>query len=224
MLGLAVVAPGEGEVIGWFLFEAAEGSKCLGAHAEKRLKRRLSAVRRHLSFCWQYHQAKGLSYIDDLTMLYNQRYLLTALNREIQRTQRQKATFSVLFLDIDFFKRVNDTRGHWAGSKLLSDIAVILKDNTRTCDYVFRYGGDEFLMVLVDSDAKSGHIVAERIRQAIEGHPFQVGSQEEMHLTVSIGLAAFPEHAKSAEELIQLADQAMYYGKHKSRNSVYVAG
>src|SRR6185437_8993666 len=129
---------------------------------------------------------------------------------------------SLLFLDIDYFKMVNDGRGHWVGSKLLIELSKVLRLQVRSCDYCFRYGGDEFIVLLSGSTAENSKKVAERIRKAVESTTFSVEGHN-MNLTVSIGLAAFPEHAQSASGLIQIADQAMYYGKKKSRNIVFVA-
>ena len=134
--------------------------------------------------------------------------------------QRLDKKFSVLFLDIDYFKKVNDTSGHWIGSRLLVEVSRIILGSVRSCDYAFRYGGDEFVVVLVDTTREQGETIAERIRRAIEQHEFLIDSVS-LKLTVSIGLAIFPDHAKSTVELLKLADQAMYYGKTKSRNIVF---
>ena len=177
---------------------------------------------RYLHFAYLYLEAKNQSYLDELTGLYNQRYLPTLLDHEIQRAMRETGAFTLLFLDLDFFKLVNDGRGHWVGSKLLIEIGKVLKDQVRSCDYCFRYGGDEFIVVLGGSTVKDSHKVAERIRRAIETKTFQVEGHS-LNLTVSIGLAAYPEHAQSSSGLIQIADQAMYYGKRNSLNIVFVA-
>lgn len=219
--------PKQKEIIGYFLFEGVKRSRL----SLKTVSNRISRGAAHLEFCVQYAQAKDQSFVDDLTNLYNQRYLPIVLDREISRMGRFKKKFAVLFLDIDFFKRVNDTRGHWIGSKVLVEVSKIIKACTRNCDYGFRYGGDEFLVVLVDTNAENGQKVAERIRRAIEEHEFlsedpvsHSTKPVSLKLTVSIGLATYPDHAKSTVDLIQLADQAMYYGKNKGRNVVSSAG
>jgi diguanylate cyclase (GGDEF)-like protein len=167
-------------------------------------------------------QAKGLSYIDDVTDLYNQRYLKLVLDKEINRAQRSENCFSVLFMDIDHFKRVNDTRGHLVGSKVLVELSKIIHQNTRVVDYGFRYGGDEFLVVLVGTSAEQAKVVAERMRKQVEESVFDIDGIQ-LKVTLSIGIASFPEHAKTKEQVIELADKAMYDGKKKSRNIVYVA-
>ncbi len=182
----------------------------------------LDVAVRYLHFAYLHLDAKNESYIDELTGLYNQRYLPMALEHEIQRAKRDKSEFTLLFLDIDYFKMVNDGRGHWVGSKLLMEIGKVLRDQVRSCDYTFRYGGDEFIIILGGSALESSRAVAERIRKVVESKTFQVESHS-LNLTVSIGLASYPQHANSAPSLIQIADQAMYYGKRKSRNIVFVA-
>jgi diguanylate cyclase (GGDEF)-like protein len=187
-----------------------------------RVQELLTQGSRHISFCLEYLEAKSLSYVDDLTSLFNQRYLPQVLEQEIDRSHRKGQKFSLLFLDVDCFKRINDSHGHVVGSQLLVEVSRIIRNTIRSYDPLFRYGGDEFLGLLVDTDKATGEKVAERIRRAIESHEFEIEGKN-LKLTVSIGLSVFPEHAKTAKELIQLADQAMYYGKNKSRNIVYIA-
>lgn len=177
---------------------------------------------KYMAFAYQQLDAKNMSYIDEVTGLYNQRYLPMVLEHEIHRSKRDNSQFSLLFLDIDYFKMVNDGRGHWVGSRLLLELGKILKAQVRSCDYAFRYGGDEFILLLGNSNSESSKIVAERIRKAVETNAFSVEGHT-LNLTVSIGLASYPEHAQTAPGLIQIADQAMYYGKRKSRNIVFVA-
>jgi diguanylate cyclase (GGDEF)-like protein len=182
----------------------------------------LDLAAKYLQFAYQHLEAKNESYLDELTGLYNQRYLPMALEHEIQRAKRENTEFTLLFLDIDYFKLVNDGRGHWVGSKLLIELGKVLREQVRSCDYCFRYGGDEFIVVLGGANLEGSKIAAERIRQAVEAKAFQVEGHS-INLTVSIGLASYPNHANSAVSLIQIADQAMYYGKRKSRNIVFVA-
>jgi diguanylate cyclase (GGDEF)-like protein len=167
-------------------------------------------------------EAKSLCYVDDVTEFYNQRYLGMALDTEISRGNRNKSPFSVLFIDIDHFKRVNDTKGHLVGSRVLTQLSRILKRNIRTVDYGFRYGGDEFILLLVNTAADNARFVAERIRAEVERTVFNVDSVE-LRITLSIGVASYPEHATSKEEIVDMADKAMYDGKAKSRNIVFVA-
>ncbi len=182
----------------------------------------LQIATKYLHFAYQHLEAKNMSYVDEVTGLHNQRYLPMVLEHEIQRAKREKTEFSLLFLDIDYFKMVNDGRGHWVGSKLLVEIGKVLKAQVRSCDYTFRYGGDEFIVVLGNASLENSKVVAERIRKAIEQQTFLVEGHS-LNLTVSIGLAGYPTHSQTVPGLIQIADQAMYYGKRKSRNIVFVA-
>ena len=168
-------------------------------------------------------QAQSLIYIDDLTKLYNGRYLNVVLDREMKRSERYRNFFCVLFMDIDFFKRVNDAHGHLVGSRVLVEVGAVLRACVRDSDTVVRYGGDEFVVLLVETNADEAMIVAERMRKMIEAEPFVKETGLAIRLTISIGIAAFPEHANTKQTLLNLADQAMYRGKESTRNVVYLA-
>jgi diguanylate cyclase (GGDEF)-like protein len=177
---------------------------------------------RHYEHALNFSNAKSLNYMDDLTELYNQRYLKLVLDKEINRAARSKKSFSVLFMDIDHFKMVNDSKGHVVGSKVLIELSKILLEQMRVTDYGFRYGGDEFILILVDSDSNQSLRVAERVRKQVEASVFEVNGQK-IKVTLSIGIATYPDHATTKEQILELADRAMYCGKNKSRNVVYVA-
>jgi two-component system cell cycle response regulator len=168
-------------------------------------------------------QAQSLIYIDDLTKLYNGRYLNVVLDREMKRSERYRNFFCVLFMDIDFFKRVNDAHGHLVGSRVLVEVGSVLRACVRDSDTVVRYGGDEFVVLLVETNADEAMIVAERMRKMIEAESFVKETGLSIRLTISIGIAAFPEHANTKQTLLNLADQAMYRGKESTRNVVYLA-
>jgi diguanylate cyclase (GGDEF)-like protein len=168
-------------------------------------------------------QAQSLIYIDDLTKLYNGRYLNVVLDREMKRSERYRNFFCVLFMDIDFFKRVNDAHGHLVGSRVLVEVGAVLRACVRDSDTVVRYGGDEFVVLLVETNADEAMIVAERMRKMIEEEQFIKDAGLSIRLTISIGIAAFPEHATTKQNLLNLADQAMYRGKESTRNVVYLA-
>ena len=188
----------------------------------KKISKDLSCMSKHISHSLTYWESKRQSFVDDLTGLYNQKYLQLVLENEIHRAQREKLNFSVLFMDVDYFKAVNDTRGHWVGSRLLVEIGRILGRNIRKSDYAFRYGGDEFVIVLPFLDDKRAHLAAERLRAIVEKTEFIIDG-ETIQLTLSIGLATYPQHASTYKDIIKMADEAMYCGKHKSRNVVFVA-
>jgi two-component system cell cycle response regulator len=168
-------------------------------------------------------QAQSLIYIDDLTKLYNGRYLNVVLDREMKRSERYRNFFCVLFMDIDFFKRVNDAHGHLVGSRVLVEVGTVLRACVRDSDTVVRYGGDEFVVLLVETNADEAMLVAERMRKMVEAEPFVKEAGLGIRLTISIGIAAFPEHATTKQTLLNLADQAMYRGKESTRNVVYLA-
>lgn len=168
--------------------------------------------------------AKRLAFVDSLTDLYNARYLDTVLDRNIEEAQRMGAPFSLLFLDLDYFKDVNDAFGHLTGGKVLIEVSRILKANVRDEDTVIRYGGDEFTVVLPRTGAPGARDVAERIRRSIKEHGFLGRERHDIRLTASIGLATFPDDAGSREALIDQADRAMYRGKETSRDVVCPAG
>lgn len=171
----------------------------------------------------QYMGVQHLVYVDDATGLYNTRYLNNVLDREIQQAQASGKSFAVLFIDVDKFKSVNDKHGHLVGTKLLYELGDQLKRFVRDTDTVFRYGGDEFVAVLGFCDLPTAKRVAERIRYSVEKRSFLEAEKLGVHFTVSIGVALFPDHAKSKKEIIDVADQAMYEAKRNSRNSVTIA-
>jgi diguanylate cyclase (GGDEF)-like protein len=126
-------------------------------------------------------------------------------------------------MDVDFFKRVNDAHGHLVGSRVLVEVGSLLRSCVRETDTVVRYGGDEFVVLLVETNAEEAKLVAERMRLMVESGRFVADLSLDIRLTISIGISAFPEHANTKQHLLNLADQAMYRGKESSRNVVYLA-
>jgi len=167
--------------------------------------------------------ARELIYTDDLTGLFNHRYLHMAIEKEIGRSRRYGMKFSLIFIDLDHFKEINDTHGHLCGSKTLAEVAQILRHNVREVDTLFRYGGDEFTAMLVETDAEGARVVAERMRVAIANTPYLTEEGINARLTATFGYATFPDHSEQRMELIDMADQAMFAGK-VHRNEVHVAG
>ena len=165
-------------------------------------------------------KAREKAFVDDVTDLYNVRYLLSALDREVNRAGRANLKLSVLFLDLDRFKSVNDSHGHLVGSRVLKDFGGLLQDSIRAIDTVGRYGGDEFTILLVDTDHEGAMNVAERIRAMVEETRFGADRGLALELTVSIGVSTFPQHGDTHEALIDFADKAMYLGKAQGRNLV----
>jgi diguanylate cyclase (GGDEF)-like protein len=170
-----------------------------------------------------YQQAKLLTLTDELTHLYNSRFFNQFLDSEVKRCRRYSSHVSLIFLDLDFFKKVNDQHGHLMGSKVLKEAADLLCSGLRDVDIVARYGGDEFLAILPETRIEEAGRVAERMRENFEGNTFLTDEGLDVKVTASFGVASFPEFSSSKEELIRFADQAMYRVKNDARNGVSVA-
>ncbi|MBN1205652.1 MAG: diguanylate cyclase [Myxococcaceae bacterium] len=171
----------------------------------------------------RFAEVEDLAYMDDLTHLYNMRYLHLVLDRDVKAAQQTQGTFSLLFMDLDHFKAVNDTHGHLVGSRLLVEVGRVLKGCVRERDVVVRYGGDEYVVLLRNTDSGGALKVAERIRRTMENHRFTPREGISLSLTTCVGVATFPEHARDKAALLDMADRAMYRGKRGSRNVVYMA-
>ncbi len=168
-------------------------------------------------------EAERLSQTDDLTKLHNARYLRQFLLNEIRRARRYGSSVAALFLDLDDFKQINDEHGHLVGSHVLMEMAAVILSSIRDTDAVARYGGDEFVIVLPDTGTELAGQVAERIRHRITRHNFNGGRRLSLSLTASFGVAAFPKHASSPQQLIACADTAMYEAKAANKNCVRFA-
>ena len=168
-------------------------------------------------------EAERLSQTDDLTKLHNARYLRQFLLNEIRRARRYGSSVAALFLDLDDFKKVNDQHGHLVGSHVLMEMATVILSSVRDTDALARYGGDEFVIVLPDTGIDLARAVAERIRSKISQHQFNGGRRLKLSLTASFGVATFPHHASSPQQLIACADTAMYEAKAANKNCVRVS-
>lgn len=169
------------------------------------------------------HRVEDLSVTDDLTQLYNLRYLMQVLKRETKRAARSGRQLSVLFIDLDGFKSINDAHGHLNGSRALVEAAAVIRGSARETDVVARFGGDEFAMVLPDTDSEGAEEVGRRVRERIAAHAFLAADRIDMYLTASVGVATLPDVAASAEALIAAADKAMYWVKDHGKNGIRVA-
>jgi diguanylate cyclase (GGDEF)-like protein len=163
-----------------------------------------------------------LTITDDCTGLYNARHLYKTLEAEVYRSQRFGYEFSVCFLDLDHFKQVNDVHGHLVGSRLLAEIGYRLKSALRLIDYAFRYGGDEFVVLLPQTNKEQALVVAKRLREVIRTMPFNIDGVT-LQVKASMGVASYPDDAKSAHEIIRQADEMMYMVKNTTRDSIAVA-
>jgi diguanylate cyclase (GGDEF)-like protein len=168
----------------------------------------------------RYHMAKERAFVDDVTEVYNARYLLSAIENEIRRANRYNNSVSLLFLDIDRFKLVNDRHGHLVGSRALRSLSQVLSQCVRQVDTLARYGGDEFTIMLVDTGHDEAMRIARRIRQAVEEHIFETEGKASLRLTISVGVASFPMHGTARDTLLDASDKAMYRAKSLGRNRV----
>jgi len=165
-----------------------------------------------------------LSNTDHLTGLFNRRYLMESLGREVQRSSRRGGNLSLIILDIDHFKQVNDSYGHLQGDVVLQKVADLLRKELRAYDTAARYGGEEFIAVLPDAALEDAVFVAERVRSAVQANRFS-GELSELSLTVSLGVAMFSQQGcTTVDSFIKLADDALYRAKTNGRNRVESAG
>jgi diguanylate cyclase (GGDEF)-like protein len=160
---------------------------------------------------------------DDCTSLYNARHMGFILDTEIYRSQRYNYEFSIVFIDLDHFKQVNDTHGHLVGSRLLAEIGEALKTNCRLIDFAFRYGGDEFVILLPQTSKDNAINVARRLHKLIRETIWLKDEGLNIHITPSVGMAAYPVDSKTKEGLLHLADESMYLVKNTDRDSVAAA-
>ena len=165
------------------------------------------------------HQYK-LATTDGLTELYNHRYFQDTLRKQIDASKRYEQKFSLIILDIDFFKKFNDKYGHQVGDEVLRTVAKILKKNTRTTDYVCRYGGEEMSIILPQTAKAEALINAQRICDAVAQTPLKISNNKEVKITISLGVSTFPENGETPQTLIEYADQALYQAKENGRNQV----
>ena len=170
-----------------------------------------------------FQKTEQLAVTDDLTKLYNSRYLNSYLEQAIGRAREVSGSLAVMFLDLDGFKSINDRHGHFYGSRTLREVGNLIRSAVREEDVVSRYGGDEFVIVLPDTDAEGAVAVAERIRNALKSHRFLAEFGLEARLSASLGLSLYPDHGKEPQELMQKADQAMYSVKVRGKDAVCVA-
>jgi diguanylate cyclase (GGDEF)-like protein len=168
-------------------------------------------------------RAEALSVTDDLTSLYNSRYLSQVLRRETKRASRNGRPLSLLFIDLDGFKSVNDIHGHLCGSRALVEAAAVIRHSARETDMIARYGGDEFALLLPDTGSDGALAVGERIRERVAAHRFLESEGLTVRLTASVGVATLPDVATSVDALVRAADMAMYRVKGRGKNGIDVA-
>ncbi len=190
----------------------------------------VESMLRQISRQMKLDHLQSLVHMDDVTGLYNQRKLLLDLDACIERFHKIQEPFAVLFVDIDHFKQVNDGHGHIVGTQLLAEVASVLRGVLRESDLCYRYGGDEFVIIIPGSNGDEGRIIGERILSAIRGKNFEIADIDDgkdahrLKLSASIGVAGFPEDARTRDEVLSIADKMMYQAKESGRGQVCRAG
>ncbi len=180
----------------------------------------LSFLAKYLMKAKDFEYQYKLATIDGLTELYNHRYFQDTLRKQMDIARRYNQSFSLIIIDIDFFKKFNDTYGHQAGDAVLRQVAQTLKKNSRTTDYVCRYGGEEMSIILPNTGADEALNNANRICKAVAEKPFHLTPVDTANVTISLGVATFPENAQTPQDLIEWADKGLYYAKEHGRNQV----
>jgi len=173
----------------------------------------------------RYEEIRRLTFIDGLTAAFNHRYFQEALAKEVSRHARTGHEFALAMLDIDNFKRINDTFGHPVGDEILKGLVDEMMTNARDSDMVSRYGGEEFAIIFADTPASSAHDAANRIRELVAKREFAITSAgRTLRITVSIGVAVYPHDGTTTTDLVARADAALYFAKKNGKNQVAMAG
>lgn len=190
---------------------------------ETALGRHVRSVVQVLGSVYLQTRTHDLAMRDDLTKAFNRRFFETYLDEEIERSRRYGSLFTIIFLDLDDLKAVNNQHGHLTGSRTLQEVAKRILGAVRAIDKVVRFGGDEFCVILPQTDSDQAAAVANRIRTAIGSERFRIDPNVDVAITASFGIATYPMHAVSKEDLIRRADQAMYRVKCTTKNAVGIA-
>ncbi len=208
-----------GRITGGILAEATESGVF-----QERDEQMLSAVARSAGLALDnaelHRRTEELTVTDELTGTYNYRYFVHKLQEEKRRAARYELPLSLIMVDIDWFKKLNDNYGHESGNAVLHSLARIIQGCVRDVDIFCRYGGEEFAIILPQTESQEALRIGERIREQVEKGPFSGVGHEELQVTVSVGISSFPENGKSHEELVTAADEALYRAKDEGRNLV----
>ena len=228
-----LLSPGEDgrDYPAWTFFPLEIGKKSLGQLAVAGLKEKdlekfqilaqqfLLGLKRAVL----YQHVQEMATLDGLTRVFTRRYLFERCNEELERSKRFKYNLSCLMIDVDKFKDFNDTYGHLVGDAILVAVARVIKDNIRQIDLLGKYGGEEFCVILTETDIPGAQFVGERIRQALSDTSIQA-YDELLRVTISIGVAGFPEDSSDLTGMVDKADQALYKAKEAGRNRVCIFG
>ena len=166
---------------------------------------------------YEFHSVK-----DDITLAYNQNYLKAFIHNEVERAKRYATVFSIIFFDLDNLKAINEQHGHLVGTEVLKEVAAILRSQVRKVDLLSRFGGDEFVIVLLHAGASKANEVCQRIRNKVCEHVFLKSKNLNINITGCFGISSFPENGMSVEDLIRKADLAMYEVKRTGKNGVKI--
>jgi diguanylate cyclase (GGDEF)-like protein/PAS domain S-box-containing protein len=169
------------------------------------------------------NELEELATRDPLTGLFNRREMSRVLEEELERARRYQRPMAVLWVDFDHFKDINDTFGHAAGDSVLRSISRLLQSSVRSVDSIGRFGGEEFVIVLPEMDLEEAQETAERLRRKVAEEPQPLGNDQTVPLTISVGVAVYPDHGQTASTLCAAADKAMYLAKERGRNCVAMA-
>jgi diguanylate cyclase (GGDEF)-like protein len=208
----------DGRTLGALVLEAAE-VKALSLEESRPLTVLAAVVASSLELVWQFAEVDRRARTDPLTGLWNRHHFGEQLQRTLNEADRYGTQVSLVLVDIDHFKRVNDTWGHEAGDSVLKQVARILQDGVRSVDICVRYGGEEIAMLLAQTDSDHAVEVAERLRARIAAQPICHGASE-IPVTASFGVATYPETVKVRDQLFPASDKALYIAKHEGRNRV----
>jgi diguanylate cyclase (GGDEF)-like protein len=198
------------------------GARDLSAYSEvvcRRMQPLADAVALALENVRLFQKTRELSITDDVTPLYNFRFFHQILSRELKLVDRYGSMLSIIFVDLDHFKPINDTYGHLRGSRVLREVGFLLRSAVRETDYPVRYGGDEFVVILPQTEGDAAHAIGQKIQQLIEGHIFLQEEGINAHLGLSFGVATYPKDAQTKEALIRLADERMYAEKEARKST-----
>jgi diguanylate cyclase (GGDEF)-like protein len=199
------------------------GAEVISDEAVQNVTRYLTAVAQVLGNIYQLTRSRDLAMRDDLTKAFNRRFFESYLDEEIERSRRYGTLFSIIFLDLDDLKRVNNVHGHLTGSRVLQEVAKRILSAVRGIDKVVRFGGDEFCIILPQTDSDQALAVASRVRKAMTASAFRLDPEIEIAITASFGIATYPTHAVTKEDLVRQADTAMYRVKSTTKNAVGIA-
>ncbi len=220
---LSIPLASRGRVIGAVELRNKLGGGCFAERDLETLRTMMEPAATTIENAILFKRLEELSVTDDLTRLYNSRYLNQYLQHEMKRSKRYGYSVSLMFLDLDGFKSVNDRFGHLAGSRTLTEVGRVIRSTTRETDVVSRYGGDEFTVVLPQTGVEGAVVIARRLRESLEEHVFLESMGLAVRVTASIGIACYPDHGESREDLIGNADRAMYRVKERGKNGIELA-